>query len=101
MPSSKGTARLATNPAGYEVECRRRNGPGFRNGEGLPTLDKLFANRALEVAGVASMGDGQTADGVLGFSSLLNQRPDFSDGETGILENSGGDQAFGLVHKHW
>ncbi len=61
---------------------------GFRNGEGLPTLDKLFANRALEVAGVASMGDGEAADGVLGFSSLLNQRPDISDGETGIIENS-------------
>ena len=93
---------------GAKSNVRRRTGPGFRKRQASPHSRQAVRKSALEVAGVASMGDGETADGVLGFSSLLSQRPDISDGETGVIENSLEIRPLarsplepGLVHKHW
>ena len=63
----------------------------FEKGRRVPVAGKLVAMRcALEMAGVAFLGDGETAHGGPGVRLMKNPAPrtHLRDGEAGIIENS-------------
>ena len=63
----------------------------FENGKRVPAAEKLAAIKsALELAGVAFLGDGETAEGGPGvrLRKLAAARTVIRDGEAGIIENS-------------
>ena len=63
----------------------------FENGKRVPTVDKLIAMQsALEAAGVALLGDGETSEGGPGvrLRKPPASRPVIRDGEAGIIDNS-------------
>jgi transcriptional regulator with XRE-family HTH domain len=63
----------------------------FENGKRVPTADKLSAiQSALELAGVAFLGDGEIGEGGPGvrLRKSTAPRPVIRDGEAGIIDNS-------------
>lgn len=63
----------------------------FENGKRVPAVDKLTAMQtALELAGVAFLGDGETAEGGPGvrLRKVAAPRTHIRHGEAGIIESS-------------
>ena len=79
-------ARLGAKSGVSEATVR-----DFEKGKRVPATDKLIAIQlALQQAGVAFLGDGETAQGGPGvrLSAPVAPRGLVRDGEAGIIENS-------------
>lgn len=79
-------ARLGAKAGMSEATVR-----DFEKGKRVPATDKLIAiQSALEQAGVAFLGDGETAQGGPGvrLRTLMAPRTAVRDGEAGIIETS-------------